>query len=72
MPLCSYQKDDFVTKYECSYDVHKFKYTCQKKFLIFMFIVLLLNEKLFMATVFEFVYVKTAPCFSSKKLDLNP
>ena len=23
MPLCSYQKDDFVTKYECSYDVHK-------------------------------------------------
>ena len=47
------------TKDESSYDVHIFKYSCQKKFLISLWavIVLLLNEKPFLATAFEFVYV---------------
>ena len=46
------------TKDESSDDVNIFKYSCQKKFLIFLWfvIVLLLNEKPFLATAFEFVY----------------
>ena len=49
------------TKDESSDDVNIFKYSCQKKFLIFLWfvIVLLLNEKPFLATAFEFVYLLT-------------
>ena len=48
------------------YEVHKFKYSSQKSFSLHcVFIVLLLNEKLFLATVFEFVYVITALVFST-------
>ena len=55
-----------IVKVECSYDVHKFKHISQKKFFISLcfVIVLLLNEKLFLATTFEFVYVRTALIFS--------
>ena len=53
----------FINKDECSYDVHK--YSSQKKFLISpcYVIVLLTNEKLFMAAVFDFVYIITALLF---------
>ena len=46
------------TKDKCSYNVHKFKYSSQKKVLMSQFFVnvLLLNEKLYLAAVFEFVY----------------
>ena len=59
------KKDDVVIKYECSYDVHKLKYNNQNKFLISPCFVIVLhrNEKLFLATVFEFVYVITALLF---------
>ena len=44
------------------YDLLKFKYSCQKKFLIFPYfvIVLLLNEKLFLAAIFEIVHSSLA------------
>ena len=43
------QKQYSWTKDECTYDVHKFKYSSQKKFLISpcFVIVSLLNQKLF-------------------------
>ena len=50
---------------ECSYDVHKFKYSSQKKILISKQNNNKArgNEKLFLATVIEFVYVITALVF---------
>ena len=43
--------------------LHKFKYSSRKKFLVSLclVIVLLLNEKLFLPTVFELVYDIAAP-----------
>ena len=51
-----------------SYDVHKFNFSSQKKFLISpcLVIVLLWNANLFLATVFEFVYLSIALVFSNK------
>ena len=54
-----------ISKDKCSYDVHKFKHSSQKKLLIShcFVVVLLLNEKLFLATAFEFVHAITALVF---------
>ena len=48
-------------KVKCSYGIHKFKPSRQKKFHIFPYfvIVFLLSVKHFLATGFEFVYVVT-------------
>ena len=46
-------------KEELIYDVHKYKYSSQKKFLIFPFIVLLPNKKKILAALFGFVHNNT-------------
>ena len=61
-------KTDSSNAHECSDGVNKINYSNQKRFLISLsfFIVLLWNEKLFLAILFEFVYVLTALVFSNK------
>ena len=58
------------SKDECRYDVHKFKYSShylvRKGFPFPHFVmVLLLNKKLFLATVFGFLHVITALGFNT-------
>ena len=57
--------ENFIYKDECSYDVHNFKYSSQKKILISLcfVIVFIYKWETFMATGFESFYVITALLF---------
>ena len=63
--LYYYRHYDYYSKANCTYDVHKFKYSRWKKFFPCFVIALVQYENLFLATVFEFLYVITALCFNS-------
>ena len=59
-------------KDECSYDEQQIKIQQREKVYHFptFVIVLLLNERLFLAAIFEYAYVITAPIFSSLSVKL--
>ena len=62
-----------MTKVDCTYGVHKFKPSHQKKFLMKKKNnnKTRRNKKLFLATGFEFVYAVTAFYFTNAKLKLR-